>query len=73
MSNVVKVVRILVVWPKLAGGVGVFIGWMKSRDGDIQPVAVPASSNQQGHERCAGGRRRGPALPDQPTDAFDAA
>ena len=30
----------------LAGGVGVFIGWMKSRTGDIQPIAVPPSSNQ---------------------------
>jgi len=30
----------------LAGAVGVFIGWMKSRDGDIQPIAVPPSSNQ---------------------------
>jgi hypothetical protein len=45
MSNLVKVVRVLGVLV-LAGGVGVFIGWMKSRDGDIQPVAVPAASNQ---------------------------
>jgi hypothetical protein len=45
MSNMVKVVRVLGVLV-LAGGVGVFIGWMKSRDGDIQPVAMPAASNQ---------------------------
>src|SRR5580658_8766257 len=45
MSNLAKVVRVLGVLV-LAGGVGVFIGWMKSRDGDIQPVAVPAASNQ---------------------------
>jgi len=30
----------------LAGFVGVFIGWMKSRDGDIQPIALPLNSNQ---------------------------
>ncbi|HEV7926516.1 MAG TPA: hypothetical protein VGR14_14235 [Verrucomicrobiae bacterium] len=45
MSNLVKVVRVLGVLV-LAGGVGIFIGWMKSRDGDIQPVAVPADSNR---------------------------
>ncbi len=45
MSNMVKVVRVLGVLI-LAGGVGVFIGWMKSRDGDIQPIAVPGASNQ---------------------------
>ncbi len=43
MSNLVKVVRVLLVLA-LAGAVGVFIGWMKSRDGDIQPLVVPASS-----------------------------
>jgi hypothetical protein len=46
MSNLVKLVRVLVVLA-LAGGVGVFIGWMKSRDGDVQPIVVPAGSNQQ--------------------------
>jgi len=46
MSNLAKVLRVLGVLV-LAGGVGVFIGWMKSRDGDIQPIAVPAASNQQ--------------------------
>jgi hypothetical protein len=46
MSNLAKVVRVLGVLV-LAGGVGVFIGWMKSRNGDIQPVAVPAVSDQQ--------------------------
>jgi len=45
MSNLAKVVRVLGVLV-LAGGVGVFIGWMKSRDGDVQPIAVPAASTQ---------------------------
>lgn len=46
MSNLAKLVRVLGVLV-LAGGVGIFIGWMKSRDGDIQPIAVAAASNQQ--------------------------
>ncbi len=67
MSNVVKVVRILVVLA-LAGGVGVFIGWMKSRDGDIQPVAVPAASNQQGMSVApVAAAEVQPFLPSQPT------
>jgi hypothetical protein len=45
MSNLAKAMRVLSVLA-LAGGVGVFIGWMKSRDGDIQPIAVPPGSNQ---------------------------
>jgi hypothetical protein len=44
MSNLAKVVRVLGVLV-LAGGVGVFIGWMKSRDGDVQPIVVPAAAN----------------------------
>ena len=43
MSNLVKAVRVLVVLA-LAGAVGVLIGWMKSRDGDIQPIVVPVAS-----------------------------
>jgi hypothetical protein len=67
MSNVVKVVRILVVLA-LAGGVGVFIGWMKSRDGDIQPIAVPAASNQQGMSVAPVATAEvQPFLPSQPT------
>jgi hypothetical protein len=46
MSELAKVGRVLGVLV-LAGGVGVFIGWMKSRDGDVQPVAVPAGASQQ--------------------------
>jgi hypothetical protein len=46
MSNLAKLVRVLGVLV-LAGGVGVLIGWMKSRNGDIEPIAVPAGSNQQ--------------------------
>jgi hypothetical protein len=45
MFDLAKVTRVLGVLV-LAGGVGVFIGWMKSRDGDIQPIAVPPGSNQ---------------------------
>jgi hypothetical protein len=45
MTDLAKAMRVLSVLA-LAGGVGVFIGWMKSRDGDIQPIAVPPSSNQ---------------------------
>jgi hypothetical protein len=45
MTALAKVLRILGVLV-LAGAVGVLIGWMKSRDGDIQPVAVPPSSDQ---------------------------
>ena len=45
MSNLAKAMRVLSVLA-LAGVVGVFIGWMKSRDGDIQPIAVPPGSNQ---------------------------
>jgi hypothetical protein len=43
MSNLVKVLRVLVVLA-LAGGVGIFIGWMKSRDGDVQPIVVPVAT-----------------------------
>jgi hypothetical protein len=46
MSDLAKVVRVLSVLV-LAGGVGIFIGWMKSREGDVQPVAVPAGASQQ--------------------------
>jgi hypothetical protein len=45
MTDLAKALRVLSVLA-LAGGVGVFIGWMKSRDGDIQPIAVPPGSNQ---------------------------
>ncbi len=45
MSNMAKVARVVGVLV-LAGGVGVFIGWMKSRNGDIQPIAVPPAVNQ---------------------------
>jgi hypothetical protein len=45
MTALAKVLRVFGVLV-LAGGVGVLIGWMKSRDGDIQPIAVPPSSNQ---------------------------
>jgi hypothetical protein len=45
MTDLAKGVRVLSVLA-LAGGVGVFIGWMKSGAGDIQPIAVPPSSNQ---------------------------
>lgn len=45
MSNMAKVARVVGVLA-LAGGVGVFIGWMESRHGDIQPIALPAISNQ---------------------------
>ena len=45
MSSLAKVARVLGVLI-LAGGVGVFIGWMKSREGDIQPIALPPGSNQ---------------------------
>lgn len=45
MTDLAKAVRVLSVLA-LAGGVGVFIGWMKSRDGDIQPINVPPGSSQ---------------------------
>jgi hypothetical protein len=45
MSDLAKTVRVLSVLA-LAGGVGIFIGWMKSRDGDVQPIPVPPGSNQ---------------------------
>jgi hypothetical protein len=45
MTDLAKALRVLSVLA-LAGGVGVFIGWMKSRDGDVQPIAVPPSANQ---------------------------
>jgi hypothetical protein len=45
MTDLAKAVRVLSVLA-LAGCVGVFIGWMKSRDGDVQPIAVPPGSNQ---------------------------
>jgi hypothetical protein len=45
MSMLAKVLRVLGVLV-LAGFVGVFIGWMKSRNGDIQPIAVPANASQ---------------------------
>jgi hypothetical protein len=45
MSALAKVLRVLCVLV-LAGAVGVLIGWMKSRDGDIKPIAVPPSSDQ---------------------------
>jgi len=44
MSVLAKVLRVVVVLA-LAGGVGVLIGWMKSRD-DIKPLAVPPLANQ---------------------------
>ncbi len=44
MSNLTKFVRILAVL-LLAGGVGIFIGWMKSRDGDVRPIVLPPGSN----------------------------
>jgi hypothetical protein len=44
MTALAKVLRVLGVLV-LAGGVGVFIGWMKSRD-DIQPIALPPAANQ---------------------------
>lgn len=45
MTNLAKAVRVLSVLA-LAGCVGVFIGWMKSRDGDVRPIAVPPGANQ---------------------------
>lgn len=45
MTALAKVLRVLGVLV-LAGAVGVFVGWMKSRDGDIQPIAVPPLSSQ---------------------------
>jgi hypothetical protein len=45
MTALAKFMRVLVVLI-LAGGVGILIGWMKTREGDIQPVAVPPSSNE---------------------------
>jgi hypothetical protein len=47
MSNLAKAVRVLGVLV-LAGAVGVLIGWMKGRNGDIQPIDLPAGSNQPG-------------------------
>jgi hypothetical protein len=46
MSILAKAVRVLGVLA-LAAFVGVFIGWMKSRNGDIQSIAVPAEPDQQ--------------------------
>ena len=43
MSELLKLVRVLVVLA-FAAGVGIFIGWMKSRSGDVQPVSVPAGA-----------------------------
>jgi hypothetical protein len=45
LAKVLRAVGVLV----LAGAVGVFIGWMKSRD-DIRPIAIPPSSNQPAEE-----------------------
>jgi hypothetical protein len=45
MTALAKFMRVLVVLI-LAAGVGILIGWMKTREGDIQPVAVPPSSNE---------------------------
>jgi hypothetical protein len=44
MTVLAKALRVLAVLV-LAGGVGVFIGWMKSRD-DIKPIALPPIANQ---------------------------
>jgi hypothetical protein len=44
-TDLAKAFRVLSVLA-LAGAVGVFIGWMKSRDGDIRPIVVPPSDNQ---------------------------
>jgi hypothetical protein len=41
LAKVLRVVGVLV----LAGGVGVFIGWMKGRD-DVRPIDVPPLANQ---------------------------
>jgi hypothetical protein len=45
MTDLAKAVRVLSVLA-LAGGVGVFIGWIKSNNGDVHPITVPPGANQ---------------------------
>ena len=45
MTDLAKGVRVLCVLV-LAGGVGIFIGMIKSDAGDIKPIAVPPGANQ---------------------------
>jgi hypothetical protein len=44
MSLMAKVWRVVGVLA-LAGAVGLLIGWMASREGDVTPIVVPASAN----------------------------
>ena len=43
MSSLTKVTQVTGVLA-LAGGVGILIGWMASRQGSVQPIMVPSSS-----------------------------
>jgi hypothetical protein len=45
MSKFAKVMRGLVVLA-VAAGLGIFIGWLVSRKGDVAPIIVPAATNQ---------------------------
>jgi hypothetical protein len=45
MSKLAKLFWVLCVLA-LAGGAGVLIGWLFSRQGDVQPIAAPPGSNQ---------------------------
>jgi hypothetical protein len=45
MSKLAKVFCVLCVLA-LAGGAGVLIGWLVSREGDVKPIAVSPGSNQ---------------------------
>jgi hypothetical protein len=45
MSNLAKAARVAGVLA-LAGGLGILIGWLVSREGAVQPMVVPPSSNQ---------------------------
>ena len=44
MSKLAKVFWVVCVLA-LAGGAGVFMGWLFSRQGDVQPIGVPPGSN----------------------------
>ncbi|MGA2175205.1 MAG: hypothetical protein ABSH38_09515 [Verrucomicrobiota bacterium] len=44
MTNLAKVARVVAVLA-LAGGAGILLGWLVSRRGAVQPIAVPPSTN----------------------------